>query len=50
LICIHEGFDLVFHDENVALFLWGILVGMSLVGLATLVERTPWRWQRMCPF
>jgi hypothetical protein len=50
LICIHDGFDLVFRDENVALFWWGILVGMFLVGLVILVEWTPWRWPRMCPF
>jgi hypothetical protein len=47
----HEGFNLVFRDENVALFLVGnILAGTSLVGSATLIERTPWRWPCMCPF
>jgi len=40
----------VFHDDNVALFWWRILVGMSSVGLVILVEQTPWRWPRMCPF
>ena len=50
LICIHEGFDLVFRDENVTLFWWGILVGMSSVGLVILVEQAPWRWPCMCPF
>jgi len=40
----------VFRDENVALFWWGILVGMSSVGSVILVERTPWCWPRMCPF
>jgi len=50
LICIHEGFDLVFRDENVALFLVGNIGGMSLVGSVILVERNPWRSPRMCPF
>ena len=40
----------MFRDENVTLFWWGILVGMSSVGSVILVERTPWCWPRMCPF
>ncbi len=40
----------MFRDENVVLFWWGRMVGVSSVGLATFVDWTPWRWPHMCPF
>ena len=51
VICIHEGFYLVFRDENIILFFGqGSVVSVSMVGLATFVDWTPWRWPCMCPF